>query len=573
MKPILYAESETAFNSNGLGIISDAIDVTVEEELNGVFELSMEYPVAGTRFADLKSRAIILAKSNPVSEPQPFRIYRITKPMSGRVSVYARHIAYDCMGIPVAPFAAESVAQALTAMRANAAAECAFTLSTDKSTSGAMSVKVPKPMWTLMGSSKGSILDVYGGEYEFDRYNINLWERRGADRGVTIRYGKNLTTLEQDENCANCYTGVYPYWASGDQSQLVQLPERVLDAPGTYSYVRIMTLDLSSEFKEAPTEDQLREAAQRYMTDNNIGIPDVSLTVGFVPLEQTEEYKGMALLERVLLGDTVSVEFPALGVSATARVVKTRYKPLLDRYEDVSLGKAKANIADTIAAQKAEIDRKPSETLVETITKDLTAALTGSKGGCVRLLDTDGDGQTDEIYIADNPDPAAAVHVWRWNQAGWGASHNGYNGPFEMGATLDGGLMAVFVTAAHLIAGTIQSADEGKTLFIDLDNGIMDITGAYNVYLINEAGERIHGGYVGYREGSNGEAETNGIGVSNVAGNIYVIVTDGGVRLQVGDKYFYLAIDSGRIQTNADMVISGNLTVNGTVTAFEFVDT
>lgn len=473
MKPILYSDTETAFDTNGLGILSDAISTKVAQELNGQYELTLKYPITGIHSEFITDRCIIVAKSDPVADPQPFRIYRINPVSNGVITIYARHIAYDTMGIPVAPFTAASAAEALVSMKNNAATACHFSFSTDKSTAASMNATIPKSMWKTLGGSSGSILDVYGGEYEFDRYNIHLHTRRGVDRGVSIRYGKNLTTLEQDRNCANVYTGIYPYWTNSD-GNLVQLPEKIIHAAGTYNFTRIATIDLSGDFQEAPTEEELRSRAEKYMADNDIGIPDISWTVQFVQLEQTVEYRDKALLERVLLGDTITVIFPKMHVNARARVVGIEYDSILERYDNVTLGKVKSNLADTIIQQKQEIEKKPGISLVQNLVSKLTESITGIKGGAVRLLDTNGDGNPDELYIADNADPALAVKVWRFNYEGWAASKNGYNGPFIFGATLDSGLLANFVTAAKLVAGTIQSKD-GETFFLDLDNGILDI--------------------------------------------------------------------------------------------------
>ena len=474
MRPTLYATAENTFISNGIGVLYDAASCKVTEELNGQYELTMQYPLTGIHAESIADRCIIMAKPNPVSDPQPFRIYRIKPSSSGTVTINARHLVYDASGIPIAPFSASSATEALVNMKAAAAVECPFFFHTDKDTQANLVARAPKSLWRTLGGSAGSILDVYGGEYEFDRYDIHLHNRRGADRGVSIRYGKNLRTLEQDRNCVECYTGVYPYWASSDGENLVQLPEKVIAAEGEYNHVQILTLDLSAEWQEPPTEGDLRARAEKYMVDNDIGVPDVSWKVEYVPLEQTEEYKGQAILERVLLGDTVTAVFPLMRVNASARAVKTIYDVLQERYDSVHLGKVKSNLADTIAKQQQEIEKKPSQTLMETIIGKLADSLTGAKGGSIRFLDTDGDGKPDELYIADKPDPDYALKVWRFNYEGWAASTTGYNGPWTLGATLNDGLLAEFVTAANLIAGTIQSRD-ADTFFLDLDNGILRI--------------------------------------------------------------------------------------------------
>lgn len=471
MSLILYPKNEKLFDSNGIGILSDAIDAEVYEVLNGQYELTVQYPIDGIHFAEIVKNAIITSPVDPVSDPQPFEIYRITKPMKGVVTIYARHVAYKLRKITVSPFSAESAPAALQGFKNNAVNDCPFEFWTDKSTAGGFTVKVPTAAWTLMGNSEGSILDTYGGEYEFDKWTVKLHNRRGADRGVSIRYGKNLASLEQDENCANVCTGVYPYWADME-GNVVMLPEKVVMIADEYEDELIMPLDLSQSFETAPTEEQLRAKTVSYIKANDIGKPDVSWTVEFVQLEQTEEYKGKALLERVLLGDTVSVVFPKLGVDVSARAVARRYKPLLGRHKNITLGKVKANIADTIVQQGQNIEKKPSVSLMQSIIMTLTASILGARGGAVRLLDTDGDGMPDTLYVADNADPALAKKVWRWNYEGWAGSKTGYNGPFILGATLEDGLLAEAVTAAQLVAGTIKSKD-GKTFFLDLDNGIL----------------------------------------------------------------------------------------------------
>lgn len=473
--PILYSATETDFSNNGLGILGDCVSCEVTEEANGVFELIMQYPMGGIHYEDIADRSVIKAKADQFRDPQLFRVYAISKPMPGIVTISAAHISYDLSGIPVKPFSAESVSLALADLKNNAVTDCPFNFWTDKDTSGTFSVSVPSSIRSRLGGVEGSILDVYGGEYEFDNYTVKLHNKRGTNRGVSIRYGKNLTDIKQEQNCASVATGIYPYWA-GDvdgNTVLVELPKKIVNAPGTYNFVKIKTVDFTERFEAQPTVEQLRSAAESYVKSNNIGIPNVSLTVSFAQLEQTDEYKHLKLLEQVLLFDTVNVEFPALGVSATAKAIKIVYDSLADRVKSITLGSTKANIADTIATQQQEISKKPSISLVQSVAMSLTAAILGAKGGAVRILDTDGDGMPDTLYVADNPDPALATKVWRWNYKGWAGSKTGYVGPFVLGATLENGLLADSVTAANLIAGTITSKDSGDTFFLDLDNSIL----------------------------------------------------------------------------------------------------
>lgn len=493
MNPVLYESTESTFETNGLGVLSDTISCQVVEERNGIFEITLEYPLTGIHYQEIKQRRIIFVKPNPYEDPQPFRIYRITKPLSGRITVYAQHISYDLSGVPVSPFSSGSVTGALSGLKTNAAVTNPFGFWTDKTSTGDFAVTAPTSTRTLLGGSDGSILDVFGGEYKFDRWTVRLYNNRGKNSGVSIRYGKNLMDLQQDENISNVVTGIYPYWLSSE-GELTELPEKIVNAPGTYDFTRISAIDFSGDFEEAPTEEQLRDRANDYISSNNVGVPTVSITVEFQPLEQTEEYKDIALLERVNLCDTVNVEYSELGVSATAKCVKTTYDALKDKYISIELGDAKTNIADTIVQQQQEINEKPSVSFLEQAVINATNWITGNKGGYV-IFQRNADGQPYEILIMDTPDINTATKVWRWNNGGLGYSSNGYEGPFATAITQDGAIVANFITTGTLQAnliksGIIQSRD-GRAYF-NLDTGQIAATqliaqssaiGQYSAYI------------------------------------------------------------------------------------------
>lgn len=494
--PILYNATETNFDHNGVGILSACVSCEVTEEANGIFELAMQYPMDGIHFAEIGDRSILKAKADQFRDPQLFRVYAISKPMSGIVTVLAEHISYDLSGIPVSPFSAENAHNALTGLLQNSVVECPFTFMTDKSTVAKFSVPVPSSIRSRLGGVAGSILDVYGGEYEFDNYNVILHKSRGRNRGVSIRYGKNLTDIQQEQNCSSVATGVYPYWA-GDvdgNSVLVELPEKIVKAPGTYNFVKIRTIDLSGEFDTQPTVEQLRARTQSYVKADNIGVPSVSLTVSFAQLEQTEEHKHLALLERVSLFDTVNVEFPALKVSATARAVKLVYDVLADRVKSVTLGSVRANIADTVASQQQQMANTPTRTELQKASAAATAWLTNGKGYKVERRDDNGN-TIDTLYM-DTPDIDTAVNVLRIGQSGIGFSRSGVNGPYYSAWTLDG----VF-DASVISTGVIRSKDQ--TVFLDLNDNNLTAVGK------DEAGNSVYmslssDGLMSKRENSEG---------------------------------------------------------------------
>lgn len=476
--PILYGETETEFNHNGLGILGDCVSCEVTEEANGIFELYMQYPMDGIHYENIQNRSIIKAKIDDFREPQLFRIYSISKPMSGIVRVSAQHISYDLSGIPVEPFYAPSVASALASLKNKAVVNCPFKFLTDKTTAVSFNVSKPSSIRSLLGGSSGSILDVYGGEYEFDNYVVRLHNKRGEDRGVFIRYGKNLIDIQQEQKCSSVATGIYPYWTGEIDGNpvLVELPEKIINAPGRYNFVKIITVDFTQNFESKPTTEELRASAEKYVKSNNIGIPDVSLVVSFAQIEQSEEYSNLKSIERVGLFDTISVEFPQLGVSTASKAVKIVYDILLDRVKSVTLGSVSSNIADTIATQQQEIQQTPTKGDLQKIQDSATYWLTNGKGYKVERRDDSGN-IIDTLYM-DVPNIDEAVNVLRIGQSGIGFSHNGVNGPYVSAWTIDGKFNADFIAAGIIKgmiieSGIIRSSD-GR-LSINLDTGVLSV--------------------------------------------------------------------------------------------------
>ena len=477
MTPRYYA-ADSEIKGNGVGALRDALYCTVTEERNGSYELEMGYPVSGKHYSELTLRGLICAKPNPYSEEQYFRVYKISRPINGQVVISAQHISYDLCGVPVAPYTAGTAAQALDRLKSQATVECPFEFWTDLSTTANFAATVPSSLRSLLGGIDGSILDVYGGEYEWDNYTVKLHSERGTDRGVSIRYGKNLTDLTQEENCTNVYTGVYPYWAdsAGAVTQISTGP--VVDVPeNQYSFTRVLLLDLSQDYTERPTDEQLKQSALSYIKANKIGVPKVSLKLSYAQLEQTVEYKGKALLERVGLCDTVHVTFGRLGVDATAKVIKTTYNVLLDRYDSVELGTPRSNLASTIVgiekSTKTEVDKTKSA--LQQAVDQATKLITGNLGGYVVLHSSAGNDTPDELLVMDQPDINTATKVWRWNLSGWGYSSTGYAGPYRLAATMDGAINADFITAgtlnAEIIKAGILKSQTGNAFYLDLVSG------------------------------------------------------------------------------------------------------
>lgn len=577
MIPILYSPTTTSFTTGGIGKLIDAGSCIVTEERNGSYELEMTYPITGHLYDEIKQRSIIFAKPSPAQSEQPFRVYRITKPLNKVVTIYAAHISYDLSGIPVKNFTSQSVQAALTALTTSSVISNPFTFWSDKTNSGVMEIETPMPCRTILSN----ILDVYGGEYEFDKYTVKLHSLRGFDNGVSIKYGKNLTDLEQDENCSNVYTGVLPYWTGNDTT----VSGSVVNAPGTYDFTRILPVDFTSDFEEQPSPAQLNNAATNYISANNIGIPEVNLTVSFVHLNQTEEYKNLGIFERVELGDTIKVEFAAMGVSSTARCVKTVYNTLLERYDNVELGEVKKGLADTISSQTSSIIDISKNSGVSSAVKAAimaaSEAITGQKGGSVILHDTRGGNKPNELLFLDNDDISLAQKVWRFNLSGFGYSSNGYEGPFTTAITRDGSIVADFITtgsmdAARITAGILQSKDgrflidltantitmknpSGNTVFSFDSNGNLMVSGNITATGGSIAGFKINGDNL---QGNSCTLYSQaGRGVLKLGGTTITGVSNGYTHVDTG------AMFEGEVYAKGDLRAGSGLYVyNGQVT-------
>lgn len=455
----LYDSDEYTFTSNGLGSLIEAFSCTVTEEINGIFELEMEYPVDGKRFNDIDFGRIITANPNQYTSPQPFRIYSISKPHNGKITINAQHISYDLSGITVSPFKAGSV-QGILAKLAYGSGTAAdvfhrFRFWTDIMAYTEINIPTPMSIRSILGD-QGPFLSVYGGEYEFDVFNVKLWSRRGSDRGVTISYGKNLTSLKQDANSSNVYTGVRAYWykapSDNDPGGLVTCGiVNILNAYDTHT--RILALDLTSSFDEKPTSDQLSTMAQQYIIDNNLNSPIVSLSVSFVQLSDSLEYKDVKMLEEIKLGDYVTVKFPKLNINTKVECVKTVFNVLSQRYNSIDLGVPKSNLASTVsnntkatsnAVQKADPYQTPNSGSSSSITS----------GNRYIILDYSVD--PPRLLSMDAPTQSQAKYVWKLDFDGFSHSSNGVDGPYVNVMPMSGGVNASSISRGQINGNMIR---------------------------------------------------------------------------------------------------------------------
>lgn len=482
LKPILFDKSDTDLSTQGLGRLSDAISCKVTEERNGSYELEMEYPIDGIHWKDVEVNSIILAKPNDTSKPQAFRVYRISKPLKKRCMVYAEHISYQLSYIPVLPFTAASFADALQGLVDHAAENCPFSVWTDKQVTADYKVTEPKSFRALLGGEQGSVLDVFGkAEYEFDNYVIKAHLNRGKDNGVVLRYGKNITDLTQEENISDTITGICPYWKSAEGDAVVTLPEYVLwsDNASKFPFPRTVVIDFSSDFEEQPTIDQLRARGKRYIEDNEIGVPEVNITISFIPLWQSEEYKNITNLEHVSLCDTITVVFDLLSVSAKAKVVKTTYDVLRERYESIEIGDPKTSLAKQIADIDSSVKTELEDTssFLAGYVTNATQKIIGGRGGYIKYH-FNANGYPEELLIMSQSSEATSQNIIRMNKNGIGFSRD-YGNTYSSAWTIDGVFNADFIGAGSITANVIKTGilqDSNHFTSFNLETGILTMT-------------------------------------------------------------------------------------------------
>lgn len=466
MIPILYntITEGTVPTDFGLGPLTDCLKAEVKEERNGAYELTLSYASDGIHAEDIQVNRFIMAKPNYTDSAQIFRIYKVGKAINGRFEVSAQHVAYDLSGKVISTGSASSCVAACTLLTAQAGS---FTINTDKTVSASFTITEPSSVRSWFGGKAGSLLDVYGGEWAYNNYTATLKQARGTDRGVTIRFGKNLTEINQEVSIANLVTGIIPFYIDTDGNKTVGSKVNtglVLDVP------RDLAIDFSQDVDpESGTAitTQLANLANKYITNNDLTNPLNNITLNFVQLE--------GLTERVDLCDTVHIYYEPLGITATAKCIATVWDVLEERYTQTTFGSPKTNIADTIATQAREVAQAPSTSFMNEAIAHATELITGNLGGYVILHDSNGDGYPDEILIMNTDDITTATQVWRFNKSGLGYATS-YAGPYNTVAlTSDGKINASAMTTgvlnADLIkAGTIEDAGHNST--INMTSGV-----------------------------------------------------------------------------------------------------
>lgn len=548
MTPILLkADAKTK-----IGWLSECTACEVTEERNGVYELELVYPIGAAHANDIVTDCYVKAKPNQTSANQLFHIYKVSKPINGEFTVYAEHVSYILSGYPVPTVSASGNAQVainaiLTAAKNQLGKATGFTAATtDIPLSSSINLSNVSARAAL-GGVEGSVLYTYGGEYEFDNYTIKLHKSRGKDNGVRIAYGKNMTELKCDVDMSASYTGIFGYVKTDDISLTSYY--NVTNTSGLST--RILVRDFSSDFgSNAPTQSSLDAAVQKYAEDNDINSIKASVTVSFVNLAQSPEYANIAPLETVNLCDTVTIYHKELGVNIKAKVIKTVYDTIAEKYTKIDLGSARTDMSRIISqtvkeaadAKNIAISSKSEVTAAyQEAIANATAAITGNSGGYIRLNPSE---NPQELLIMNTADASTATKIWRWNLSGLGYSSTGYSGTYKTAITQDGHIVADFIDTGTLTANIIKA-------------GIMQSTnGEFSFNLesghIEASDINITGGNINLDGGTLSVLNNDGY-KADLSGGVLDLYQGAGTETVTGKKY--LAFGSSMLLTTA---ISGD---------------
>lgn len=450
----LYDKSETDFSHNGKRILKP-IKAVVTEEINGDYSLEITMP-RGEELIEIEE----IIKAPTPKTPQLFRVYMADVDILGNPVYYARHIFYDLLDYFIEDTrptgsGAHAISEILK--------DTPFTGNSDITKQNTAYYQMISPVKAILGADN-AFIKIWGGELTRDNFNVFMRSRAGADRGVTIRYKKNLTGLRLQTDLSGTFTKIMPTGLQENGQTLLYLPEKYVESPLINNYTHVKTtrihysdIKISEEMTEEEALNALRNAANLEFK-NGLDKPLITANVEFIPLQDTQEYKDFKMLERIFLGDTVKIYHEGLKINLDARVVSYEYDCLSERYIKVTIGSAAVKFGST-QNQYAQSQKDEAITFLSQAITNATQLITGNKGGHIVLNPAE---KPQEILIMDTPDMNTAQKVWRWNLSGLGYSSTGVNGEYSLAITQDGAIVADFITTgtlngALLQAGTVEA--------------------------------------------------------------------------------------------------------------------
>ena len=375
MIPRIYDRTFENYESNGLGLLRDVIECYVEEESNGIFELFIKYPVDSFLCEYIQRENIIKADASKSLKGQLFRIYHVSKPLDGIISAYARHITFDLANdtlnedIKLQDMTCQGAGNSMLS-RGDFSSK--FTIHSDIEMVGNYSMDRKTDCLSAIAGTRGSLIDTFGNGPKLlrDNFDIHILKRRGSDNNVLIAYGKNLTGFELEEDDSDLITRIKPYATYTDDEQNPHIVYgTAVDSSriDSYSVIRSVWMDFSDKFKEDEevTQSKLNQMAINYFTNNKCDLPKMTYKVEFELLSQTEEYKDYEILEDIDMDDGVYIFNSKYGIRDQAKVVKTKYNPIAEKYISIELGEPRTSLSNILGNTSGSVTKDEVQDMID----------------------------------------------------------------------------------------------------------------------------------------------------------------------------------------------------------------
>lgn len=372
MFPVLYRSNTLDFKYNGLGFIKNCTKCIVTEVRNGLYELEADVLTNDRLAQQIGVGMFLKVKANSYDDLQLFEIYSLSI-TEYVITIKAQHIRYIFGGNVLSDLLINNPMtpqQIWNTIQSQSLLELpnSFTFYSDVTTESTMSLgSDPIRLGDFFSGTKGSVLDIFGGEFHYDNFKVELLKNRGTQTGIALRYGSNISTYQQDSDSSTVYSHILPIaYVKGEGENhedageyriyhdLIHLDDEIL------TYKRALVYDFSDDFSNdvleisngVPTSEswnslvsKLALTAQKYITRNKSQLiePTVNITV-----DVAETLKN---LDKCKLCDSILVYFTPFEFKTTAKIVKTEYDVLLEKYNKIELGTIKKSIADLFSGK------------------------------------------------------------------------------------------------------------------------------------------------------------------------------------------------------------------------------
>ncbi|PHC37086.1 endopeptidase [Bacillus pseudomycoides] len=467
----LYKPNETDFTHNGLGVLNENIyEAEIEEILNGLYSFTFSYPLFAPHGLEIEGMCVVKAPT-----PDGNQLFRIATPTvsMGKITAQCYHIFYDLTENLIEDIFIQTTNGngAMNRLSVGCQYKHPFTFYSDIPSIASARIVRKNPVEAILDNSQdNAFINRWGGELKRDNFDVKMLKNRGMDRGVIIRHKKDLLGYEGNVDWKSPVTRIMPKGFDG-----LLLPEKYVDSPliNKYPHPKIAVIEFShikaavgenaKDDDAVPLEEAyklLRQASKEMFDIQHVDQPKATYKVEFQELSQTEEYKDYAVLQRVWMGDTVTVKHPEDGIDIKAKLVSYKYDPIKKEYKNITLGNYKASftdIASKVDQMQNDLSNMPYD-ILDAAKEHATNLINSGFGGHVRI-------HPDRILIMDTKDEMTASKVWQWNINGLGYSNTGINGPYGLAMTMDGRIVADFITAGTMNGNLIKGGEiNGATL-------------------------------------------------------------------------------------------------------------